>query len=136
LTDHSTCFISLFEIPFAFSCDVSKGCIHNALCHQGFNRCYAHLEPLLNTKHCREHLKWAQEKLDWDTLKWQSIFWTDKTSMQCLAQARGYDTRCRGKEHNLDCIEPKFKIVAQCRFWACISGLKHKGLSFNFYFCF
>ncbi len=52
--------------------------------------------------------------------------------MQVLGQHHGWVTRRKGEQHNLDCIEPKFKKLSQCMLWASISGLRGKGILFIF----
>jgi hypothetical protein len=136
ITDCSTRFMSLFEIPFARGWDVPEGCIRDTLRRQGFNRRHARVKLYLNEKHRRERLKWARKRLYWDIPKWRSFLWTEETSMQCLDQLRGMVTRHKQEEHDLDCIEPKFKKLSQYIFWASFSGLKGKGMPFyNFIFC-
>jgi hypothetical protein len=130
LTNRSARFMSLFEVPIALGWDISEDCVRDALHRQGFNRRHARIKPLLNEKHQQECLKWAKERLNWDIPKWRAVLWTDKTSMQVLGQSRGMVTRRKGEEHNLDCIEPKFKKPSQCNFWGSISGLKGKGIIF------
>jgi hypothetical protein len=73
MTDRTTRFMSLFEVPLTLGWDVSEGCICDALRRQGFNRRHARLKPLLNEKHRRERLKWCRERLHWDIPKWRSV---------------------------------------------------------------
>ncbi len=127
LTNRSTWFMSLFEVPIALGWDVSEDCVRDTLQCQGFNRRHAQVKSLLNEKHRRKRLKWAQERLHWDIPKWRSILWTDETAMQVLGQSRGMVTRRKGKEYDFDCIEPRFKKLSECSFWGSISGLKGKG---------
>ncbi len=84
LTDRSTRFMSLSEIPIALGWDVSEDCIRDAVGRQGFQPRHARVKPLLNEKRRRERLKWCQERLDWDIPRWHSLLWTDETSMQVL----------------------------------------------------
>jgi hypothetical protein len=129
-SNRSTRFMALFEVPIALGWDVSEDCVRDALRRRGFHRRHARIKPMLSEKHRQERLKWAQERLNRDINRWRAVLWTDETSMQVLGQHRGWVTRRKGEEHNLDCIEPRFKKLSQCMFWAAISGLKGKGKSF------
>jgi hypothetical protein len=128
LTDCSTCFILLLEVPFALGWDVSEGCICDFLRHQSFNLCHLRIKPFKNNKYHHDCLQWAWERLDSDIPKWHTILWTEEMSMQCLGQSCSYLTCLKVEEHNLNCIEPKIKKFSQCMLLASISGLIGKGL--------
>ncbi len=69
ISNRSTQFMALFEVPITLAWDVSEACVRDALRLQGFHRRHARIKPLLSQKHREECLKWASEKLDWDINK-------------------------------------------------------------------
>ncbi len=69
-----------------------------------------------------------QERLHWDTPKLRAMLKTDEISTKVLGQSQGMVTRRAGKEHRLNCNEPKVKKISQYILWASFSGLEGKGV--------
>jgi hypothetical protein len=135
LTDRSSRFMPLWEIPVHLDWDVSEDLIRAALDKEGLHRRHARIKPFLSEAHRQARLEWCRERLGWTVEQWRSVLWTDETAMQVLGQARGYVTRRPGEEFLLDCIMPKFKKLSACMFWGSISGLKGKGKVIYFSLC-
>lgn len=86
----------------------------------GFRRCLAIPKPWLTDKQKMDRLDWALEHLDWDTVDWARVIFTDESAIQNGGTKRLFVTRRAGEEFLPECLRPKFRKPAYTMIWGAI----------------
>ena len=102
--------------------NVSPRTIRRALDESGLFGRIARFSPPLKPQHQRQRMSFAQGYGDWSEEKWDTVLWSDETSIRLGVSGQVWVQREANEEWNPANVMTKEKHAAKVHMWGCFSG--------------
>ena len=120
----STLNVLQSEFLQSTSIDVSTRTLQRYIHESGFYARVGKRKPFVSPKNKKIRFEWAKERLNWTSVEWNSIIWSDESRFEVYGgDGRNYVWRLPKEKYDQNCLIPTFNSGRRgVMVWGCFTA--------------